>query len=66
MQPVAVAEQGGSVFRLPATLEESKGLRPGMQGIAKLHVGNRSIASVYTRNLRNRLRLLAWKMGLSR
>ena len=64
--PVAVAEQGNSVFRLPATLDKAAGsLRPGMRGVAKLLVGHRPLAWVYTRTLRNRLRLLIWKFGLS-
>lgn len=64
--PVAVAEQGNSVFRLPATLDKAAdSLRPGMRGVAKLLVGHRPLAWVYTRTLRNRLRLLVWKFGLS-
>ena len=63
--PVAIVEQGSSVFRLPATLlQDASELRPGMQGIARIHVGSRSLLWVYTHSLLDRLRLLAWQLGL--
>ena len=63
--PVAIVEQGSSVFRLPATLQQDASvLRPGMQGIAQIHVGSRSLLWVYTHSLLDRLRLLAWQLGL--
>ncbi len=63
--PVAVSEKGQSVFRIPATIVgEASRLRPGMQGIAKVHVGQRSILWVYTHSLIDRLRYVAWKLGV--
>lgn len=63
--PVAIVEQGSSVFRLPARLQQDASvLRPGMQGIARIHVGSRSLLWVYTHSLLDRLRLLAWQLGL--
>ena len=68
--PVAVAEPGGSVFRVPATLaDEAAGgelLRPGMQGVARIDAGRRSLLDAWTRGPRERLLLLAWKLGLVR
>lgn len=63
--PVAVSEQGKSLFRLPASLDgANESLKPGMQGVARLEVGSQPVFWAYTRNLRLRLRLLAWKLGI--
>jgi RND family efflux transporter MFP subunit len=64
--PVAAAEQGGNHFRVEAELENvPSGLRPGMQGVAKVKVGRESYLWVWTHNLIQRLRLWAWSIGLS-
>jgi len=63
--PVAVAEHGASVYRTPANLiDQGVALRPGMQGVARIDVGQNSLFEVYTRQLRDRLRLLAWRLGI--
>jgi len=63
--PVAQSEAGESTFRVQAKLADQLALfRPGMEGIAKIDVGKSVAISVYTRKLRNGLRLLAWKLGL--
>ena len=63
--PVAQSEAGVSTFRVQAELvSPPEFLRPGMEGIAKIDVGRRTAADVYTRKLRNGLRLWAWKLGL--
>ena len=63
--PVALAEQGKSVFRLPALIAgDTDVLKPGMQGIAKIHIGDQSVLWVWTRAMVDRLRFLAWKLGL--
>ena len=71
--PLAVAEAGASVFRVPATLvAEGSGsvdlpsLRPGMQGVARIEAGRRSLADAWTRTVRERLVLLGWRLGLLR
>ncbi len=65
LMPVAVSEKGQSRFRLPATISgDATRLRPGMQGIAKVNVGHRSILWVYTHRLFDRIRYVAWKSGL--
>ena len=63
--PVALAEQGRSVFRVPAHVTgDTSALRPGMQGVAKIFIGKRSLFWVYTHASADRVRLLAWKLGL--
>ena len=63
--PVAQSEAGASTFRVQAKLISPPSfLRPGMEGIAKIDVGSRPAIDVYTRKLRNGLRLWAWKLGL--
>ena len=65
IMPVAVAEKGRSVFRVPATISgDPSALRPGMEGVGKVDVGTRSMFWVYTHRLFNRVRYLAWKVGL--
>ncbi|WP_296824564.1 HlyD family efflux transporter periplasmic adaptor subunit [Sulfurovum sp.] len=64
--PVASARQGGNYFRVEAVIPEVKDvmLRPGMQGIAKIKVGEDSILWVWTHSLFERLRLWFWSIGL--
>lgn len=63
--PVATAEPGANLFRAEAELlEVPAGLRPGMQGVASIVVGRGSLLTAWTRELRARLRLWAWSVGL--
>ncbi len=63
--PVAIAEQGESIFRVPAELlGEADALRPGMAGVGKISVGSRSLLWVITHAVTDRLRIWAWKLGL--
>ena len=62
--PVASAEGGSNHFRVEGELEETpEGLRPGMQGVAKVVVGRASMLTVWTSSLVDRLRLWAWSLG---
>jgi multidrug efflux pump subunit AcrA (membrane-fusion protein) len=62
--PVATAKDGGNHFRVEAELGEMpEGLRPGMQGVAKVVVGRASLLSVWTDSLIDRLRLWFWSFG---
>jgi len=68
--PIAVAEPGSSVFRVSATLADSGAsasdapvLRPGMEGVARIEAGRRSLVDAWTRTVRERLVLLGWKLG---
>jgi len=64
--PVASAKDGGNYFRVEATIADMNDtrLRPGMQGIAKVEVGQESVLWVWTHALMERLRLWLWSIGL--
>jgi len=63
--PVAISEKGSSAFRVPAIINgNANALRPGMEGVGKVNVGQRSMFWVYSHKLVDKLRLLAWKVGL--
>jgi multidrug efflux pump subunit AcrA (membrane-fusion protein) len=60
--PVTVAEEGRNSFRVEAQLSElNPHLRPGMEGVAKINTGQRSIAWIWTRTVSEWFRLAAWK-----
>ena len=60
--PVTVAEDGRNFFRIEARLTESAPhLRPGMEGVAKIETGQRSLVWIWTRAIVEWLRLVAWK-----
>lgn len=63
--PVAISRNGRNYFRVEATLDESSVLlRPGMQGVAKIEMGQRKLFWIWTHSLVDRLRLWAWSVGL--
>ena len=63
--PVAVAEEGRNYFRVEATLDEpTPMLRPGMQGVAKIEMGQRKLLWIWTHAIVDRLRLWAWATGM--
>jgi RND family efflux transporter MFP subunit len=60
--PVTVAEEGRNSFRIEARLTElDPRLRPGMEGVAKIETGRRSIIWIWTHAVLEWLRLAAWK-----
>jgi RND family efflux transporter MFP subunit len=60
--PVTVAEEGRNSFRIEARLAElGLQLRPGMEGVAKIETGQRSLVWIWTRAVVEWLRLVAWK-----
>lgn len=62
--PVASIKQDKSVFRVEAELKDPPtDLRPGMQGIGKIAVGDSRIGLVWTQSLRERLKMIAWYFG---
>ena len=62
--PIATVEQGSNNFRVESEIVAApQGLRPGMQGIAKIVIGRGSLLKVWTYPLLNRLRLWAWSLG---
>jgi RND family efflux transporter MFP subunit len=63
--PVASADAGSNHFRVEGELESApEGLRPGMQGVAKVVVGRASLLTVWTSSLLDRLRLWVWSLGI--
>ena len=62
--PVAVAGEGRNIFRVEASLDEpSSALRPGMQGVAKVDIGQRKLLWIWTHAVIDRVRLWAWSVG---
>src|SRR5262249_48799043 len=60
--PVTVAEEGRNSFRIEARLAElGPQLRPGMEGVAKIETGQRSLVWIWTRAVVEWLRLVAWE-----
>jgi hypothetical protein len=60
--PVTVAEEGRNSFRVEARLlEPGLHLRPGMEGVAKIRTGQRSIMWIWMHPIIDWLRLAAWK-----
>lgn len=62
--PIASVTQGSNNFRVESEIVDApQGLRPGMQGVAKIVVGRGSLLTVWTHSLLTRLRLWAWSLG---
>ena len=63
--PITVAEDGRTFFRVEADLNAPRtGLRPGMEGIAKLDVGQRQRIQIWTRPIVDAVRLWLWRWGV--
>jgi len=59
--PVAESEEGQNFFRVEARLEDSsERLRPGMEGVSKIGIGNRKLAWIWTHRLTEWARLWSW------
>ena len=60
--PVTRVAEGRNQFRVEAVLEASTDrLRPGMEGIGKIEVGERKLAWIWTRPFVNWVRLTWWR-----
>ena len=58
---VAVAEDGANLFRVEADLQEAgPGLRPGMEGVGKIAVGERRLLWIWTHPFFDWLRVRLW------
>jgi hypothetical protein len=61
--PVAQVKDGTAVFRVEAALRDgSPRLRPGMQGIGRIEVGERLMLWIWTRRIAEQMRLLFWQV----
>jgi RND family efflux transporter MFP subunit len=59
--PVSTAQEGLNYFRVEARIDRpSQRLRPGMEGIGKVLVGERKLIWIWTHSLMDWLRLKAW------
>ncbi|NNL85505.1 MAG: HlyD family efflux transporter periplasmic adaptor subunit, partial [Myxococcales bacterium] len=59
--PMASAEDGRNFFRVEAGLTgDALGLRPGMEGVAKIEIGDRSLLWVATHRAADWFRLVTW------
>lgn len=59
--PVAIAQDGRNFFRVEARLEQvPAGLRPGMEGVGKVSVGDQRLWWVLTHSFTDWLRLTLW------
>jgi hypothetical protein len=58
---VSTAQEGRNFFRVEAQLEDSSArLRPGMEGVGKIAVGERRLVWIWTRNFVSWLRTSLW------
>jgi multidrug efflux pump subunit AcrA (membrane-fusion protein) len=58
---VATQEEGRNLFRVEAQVESAPGaIRPGMEGVGKIHVGKRRLLWIWTHRLMDWLRLQWW------
>ena len=59
--PVTTPEEGNNYFRVEAALDSpSPLLRPGMEGVGKIHVDRRLLVSIWTRPLFEWVRIKIW------
>ena len=59
--PVSTTGKGRNRFRVEARLDaQPKGLRPGMEGVAKVDIERRRLIWIWTHDLVDWLRLQAW------
>ena len=60
--PLAQVQEGKTVFRLEASLTpgESATLRPGMEGVGRIDIGERRYAWIWTHGFMDWLRLKWW------
>jgi biotin carboxyl carrier protein len=59
--PVAIARDGRNFFEVEGILEAMPAsVQPGLQGVAKIHAGRRSLAWIWTHRLTDWMRLTFW------
>ena len=62
--PVATARDGRNFYEVEARFESRPaGLRPGLQGVAKIDAGEQSLAWIWTHRLVDWARLALWSFG---
>lgn len=63
--PVAIAREGRNFFEVVGTLDAAAagGLRPGLEGVAKVHAGDRTLAWIWTHRFVDWMRIALWSWG---
>jgi multidrug resistance efflux pump len=62
MTPVSTAQEGRNYFRVEARLQNaSERVRPGMEGVGKVDVGEHKLIWIWTHNFVDWVRLSIWK-----
>jgi multidrug efflux pump subunit AcrA (membrane-fusion protein) len=62
IMPITVAEDGRNSLRVEARLTNvGQNLQPGMEGVAKIDAGRRSLMWIWTHGVVDAMRLAAWK-----
>jgi RND family efflux transporter MFP subunit len=62
LTPVSVVEGGRNFFRAEAIMDHPSDLmRPGMEGVTKIEIGQHKLIWIWTRRIVNWLRLFFWK-----
>ncbi|MDH3535839.1 MAG: efflux RND transporter periplasmic adaptor subunit [Gammaproteobacteria bacterium] len=62
VSPVFAEDENGIAYRVEARLVENHaGLRPGMEGVAKIEIDQRSLGWIYLHELFDVMRLWAWR-----
>ncbi len=62
--PMAISGEGNSYFRVEAKFDEATPeLRPGMEGVARIEMGQRKLFWIWTHKLVDKVRLWLWSVG---
>ena len=62
--PMAISGEGNSYFRVEAAFDEATpDLRPGMEGVARVDMGDRKLIWIWTHKLVDKIRLWLWSVG---
>ncbi len=62
--PMAISGEGNSYFRIEATFDQATpDLRPGMEGVARIEMGERKLLWIWTHKVVDKIRLWLWSIG---
>jgi len=62
--PLAISGEGNSYFRVEAKFDQATpDLRPGMEGVARLNMGERKLIWIWTHKLVDKIKLWLWSVG---
>ncbi len=64
VNPMAISGDGNSYFRIEAEFDKATpDLRPGMEGVARIDMGQRKLLWIWTHKVVDRVRLWLWSIG---